>query len=76
MSNYCPSCFECLRDVKVKPMVNQLRYHIGMGADPEGYVSYCKEHGCVMQGYGSRGNPPLDPMDPVPPQPLPHEWVW
>jgi len=58
VSNYCPSCFECLADAETFPMVNQLRFHIGMGPDPEGYVSYCKAHGCVMQVYGPLGRLP------------------
>eukprot|EP01047_Picozoa_sp_COSAG01_P072366 COSAG01_NODE_11486_length_1924_cov_1.311781_2_plen_312_part_00 len=64
VSNYCPSCFACLADAAVQPMVNQLRFHVGMGADPDGFASFCKTHGCVMQAYGTLGNPPLDPRDP------------
>lgn len=48
VSNYCPSCFECLQNATVAPMVNQLLYHVGMGQDPKSYVSYCQQHGCVV----------------------------
>lgn len=66
VSNFCPSCFECLSEASVKPMVNQLQYHVGMGVDPAGAMTTCIEHGCVVQGYGALGNPPLDPRDPGP----------
>lgn len=72
VSNFCPSCFECLRDASVQPMVNQLAYHIGMGVDPAGSRSYCAQRGCVVQGYGTLGNPPLDPRDPGPPPEILH----
>eukprot|EP00930_Biecheleria_cincta_P022419 TRINITY_DN16360_c0_g1_i1.p1 TRINITY_DN16360_c0_g1~~TRINITY_DN16360_c0_g1_i1.p1 ORF type:complete len:324 (+),score=56.65 TRINITY_DN16360_c0_g1_i1:67-1038(+) len=59
VSNYCPSCFECLRGkTKVKPMVNQIGYHIGMGADPSGFRSYADEHDIVLQAYSPLGNTP------------------
>jgi len=66
VSNYCPSCFDCIESTKVQPMVNQLQYHVGMGPDPQGMMSYCKTKGCIVQAYGSLGNPPLDPRDPGP----------
>jgi len=37
VSNYCPSCLECLDYVDVYPMVNQIQYHVGMGDDPQGF---------------------------------------
>ena len=72
VSNYCPSCFACLAQASVQPMVNQLQYHVGMGPDPHGAVSFCKQHGCVVQAYGSLGNPPLDPRDPGPSKEILH----
>eukprot|EP00419_Tripos_fusus_P000076 CAMPEP_0172684368 /NCGR_PEP_ID=MMETSP1074-20121228/19504_1 /TAXON_ID=2916 /ORGANISM="Ceratium fusus, Strain PA161109" /LENGTH=333 /DNA_ID=CAMNT_0013503369 /DNA_START=75 /DNA_END=1076 /DNA_ORIENTATION=- len=59
VSNYCPSCFECLRDSEVFPMVNQVMYHVGMGADPGGIVSYGRKMGVVTQAYSSLGNNPF-----------------
>jgi len=58
VSNYCPSCFECLKGTEVFPMVNQLMYHAGMGADPKSFMSYDKSHGVVTQAYSALGNTP------------------
>ncbi|KAL1512275.1 hypothetical protein AB1Y20_005537 [Prymnesium parvum] len=55
VSNYCASCLECLRTYQsspvVMPAVNQIQLHVGSGADPEGLLSYCREHGIVVQAY-------------------------
>ena len=37
------------------PKVNQFEYHVGMGPDPEGLVSYCKSVGVVPQAYSPLG---------------------
>eukprot|EP00930_Biecheleria_cincta_P087186 TRINITY_DN76437_c0_g1_i1.p1 TRINITY_DN76437_c0_g1~~TRINITY_DN76437_c0_g1_i1.p1 ORF type:complete len:330 (-),score=62.85 TRINITY_DN76437_c0_g1_i1:171-1160(-) len=58
VSNYCPSCFECLKDTEIFPMVNQLMYHAGMGVDPKSFFSYDKSHGVVTQAYSALGNTP------------------
>mmetsp|Transcript_16751 Transcript_16751/g.29338 ORF Transcript_16751/g.29338 Transcript_16751/m.29338 type:complete len:324 (+) Transcript_16751:49-1020(+) len=59
VSNYCPSCFACLEGKsKVSPMVNQIGYHIGMGADPSGFRSYADKNGMVLQAYSPLGNTP------------------
>jgi len=58
VSNYCPSCFECLKDSDVFPMVNQVQMHAGMGVDPGGIVSYGKSKGVVTQAYSALGNTP------------------
>jgi diketogulonate reductase-like aldo/keto reductase len=50
VSNYCPSCFECLKG-GVVPAVNQIQLHVGTGADPEGLLSYCDSKGIVVQAY-------------------------
>lgn len=55
VSNYCKECIECLADAKVQPAVNQFEYHVGMGPDPEGLVSYCKSKGIVTQAYSPLG---------------------
>jgi len=56
VSNYCPSCFECLNGTEVFPMVNQFMYHVKMGVDPSGYVTYDMSHGVVTQAYSALGN--------------------
>jgi len=57
VSNYCPSCFECLfENATVTPAVNQIGFHVGMGVDPIGIVSYCKEKGIVTQAYSPLGD--------------------
>eukprot|EP00929_Paragymnodinium_shiwhaense_P119329 TRINITY_DN91212_c0_g1_i1.p1 TRINITY_DN91212_c0_g1~~TRINITY_DN91212_c0_g1_i1.p1 ORF type:complete len:334 (-),score=88.92 TRINITY_DN91212_c0_g1_i1:330-1331(-) len=58
VSNYCPSCFECLKDADVKPMINQVMYHVGMGADPGHIISYGTSKECVTQAYSALGNTP------------------
>mmetsp|Transcript_148056 Transcript_148056/g.210263 ORF Transcript_148056/g.210263 Transcript_148056/m.210263 type:complete len:309 (-) Transcript_148056:6-932(-) len=55
VSNYCKECLECLADAKVQPAVNQIEYHVGMGADPEGIISYTKSKGIVPQAYSPLG---------------------
>ena len=56
VSNFCVSCFECLAKTQtVTPMVNQIQFHIGMGADPEGLISYCRNRTIVPQAYSPLG---------------------
>lgn len=57
VSNYCPSCFDCLAQTwTVKPAVNQVQYHAGMGEDPEGLKSYLAKQNIVMQAYSPLGD--------------------
>jgi 2,5-diketo-D-gluconate reductase A len=59
VSNFCVSCLKCLEDTPggaLTPAVNQFKYHIGMGADPGGLVSYCKAKGVVPQAYSPLGD--------------------
>jgi 2,5-diketo-D-gluconate reductase A len=57
VSNYCESSFECLAKTwKVKPAINQIELHIGMGPDPQGIVSYAKSLGIVSQAYSPLGD--------------------
>lgn len=58
VSNYCASCFECLKGTEVFPMVNQIMYHAGMGVDPKAFMSYDKSHGVQTQAYSALGNTP------------------
>jgi len=55
VSNYCQSCIECLKDSAIVPAVNQVQYHIGMGPDPQGLLSYCKQKGIVVEAYSPLG---------------------
>lgn len=48
VSNFCPSCLHGLVPV---PSVNQIQWHVGMGEDPEGLMSYCEENNIVVQAY-------------------------
>merc|ERR1712176_196071 len=58
VSNYCPSCFECLKGTDVFPMVNQVMFHVGMGVDPSQIMSYGASKGVVTQAYSALGNTP------------------
>lgn len=57
VSNYCESCLQCLDGVAtVRPMVNQIGFHIGMGPDPSGFKSAASRRGMVLQAYSPLGN--------------------
>lgn len=57
VSNYCPSCFECIfKTAKITPAVNQVQFHVGMGADPSGLKSYLDSYGIQMQAYSPLGD--------------------
>ena len=57
VSNFCVSCFQCIDKVlTVRPALNQVQYHVGEGADPEGLRTYCKDNGIVLQAYSPLGN--------------------
>jgi diketogulonate reductase-like aldo/keto reductase len=57
VSNYCPSSLECIKKTAtVTPAVNQVQYHVGMGADPTGLKSYCDEHNIHLQAYSPLGD--------------------
>jgi len=57
VSNYCPSSLECIKKTAtVTPAVNQVQYHVGMGADPIGLKSYCDEHNIHLQAYSPLGD--------------------
>ena len=40
-----------LANATVAPMVNQVQYHVGMGPDPAGLLSYCNKSGIVLEAY-------------------------
>jgi diketogulonate reductase-like aldo/keto reductase len=60
VSNYCPSCFECLAKADVFPFTNQVMFHVGMGPTSgiDTITKYSKEKGVVTQAYSSLGNTP------------------
>lgn len=52
VSNYCQPCLECLAQTQtVAPMLNQFEFHVGMGEDPFGLPSYCKDKGIAFMAY-------------------------
>jgi len=59
VSSYCPSQFECLKKTQtVTPMVNQVEFHVGMGADA-GTVAlkkYCADNNIVLQAWSPLGD--------------------
>jgi len=57
VSNYCQSSFDCLSQTwKVKPALNQIEVHVGMGPDPRGLISYAKSFGIQSQAYSPLGD--------------------
>jgi diketogulonate reductase-like aldo/keto reductase len=57
VSNYCQTCFECLfKNSTIVPAVNQVNYHVGMGPDPIGLVTYLKSKNIVLQAYSPLGD--------------------
>jgi diketogulonate reductase-like aldo/keto reductase len=57
ISNFCPDCFKCLDEAKmtVKPVLNQLEFHVGWGKDPFGIWTYNRKRGIVPQAYTPLG---------------------
>ena len=62
VSNYCTCHLDCLLDAindptdtnrKTKPVVNQLKYHLGMGTDPHTMIADNLERGILVQAYSS-----------------------
>lgn len=60
VSNYCPSCFECLAKTDVFPFTNQVMFHVGMGPNSgiDVLLNYSQPKGVVTQAYSSLGNTP------------------
>ncbi len=58
VSNFCVSCFKCLAEDPSLPvpLVNQVQFHVGMGPDPEGLMSYCKAQNIVVEAYSPLGD--------------------
>jgi len=60
VSNYCVSCLDCLysKNLTVKPAVNQVQYHVGMGQDAntQKLLTDCTSYDVVPQAYSPLGN--------------------
>lgn len=57
VSNYCISCLECWKNTNYTiPAVNQVQFHVGMGPDPGGLISYSNKMGVTTQAYSPLGN--------------------
>lgn len=50
VSNFCSACLDCIADMTL-PQVNQLQFHVGMGADPSGLLSDNAKRGILVQAY-------------------------
>lgn len=68
VSNYCSACLDCFSSMPktpaVLPMVNQVHYQVGMGADPQGFKTLAEKKGIVLQawsplGKGGGGSAPI-----------------
>lgn len=62
VSNYCKTAMEIImKNATVKPAVNQVLYHAGMGDDADGVVSYAREHNITIMAFSptDEGNPLL-----------------
>ncbi len=58
VSNFCVPLLRCLvgdEAGRVHPHVVSGMLHVGMGADPLGYLSWAREHGAVFQAYSVLG---------------------
>lgn len=52
VSHYCQRHIEDVLEIATVPIaVNQEEWHVGMGADPQGLVSFCKKHGISYQSF-------------------------
>lgn len=52
VSHYCQKHLEDVLEIaKVPISVNQQEWHVGMGPDPEGVVSFCKKHNISYQSF-------------------------
>ena len=62
VSNFCNHAMEAvLQTATIRPAVNQVLYHAGMGPDPDGIVSFARQHKILVQAFSptDEGNPVL-----------------
>lgn len=58
VANYCQGALSCvLEDAKVRPAVNYIMFHPGMGTDPQGLRSFGEKRGITTFAYGVLGEP-------------------
>jgi diketogulonate reductase-like aldo/keto reductase len=67
VSHYCQKHIEDVLEIATVPIaVDQEEWHVGMGADPQGLVSFCKKHGISYQSFsplcGPCGKKSLDEL--------------
>lgn len=56
VSNYCPACYECLKETATElPVVNQVEWHVGLGPDAQGFKSYFDAENVTLQAYSPLG---------------------
>jgi diketogulonate reductase-like aldo/keto reductase len=52
VSHYCQKQLEDILEIATVPIAaNQEEWHVGMGTDPSGVVSFCKQHGISYQSF-------------------------
>lgn len=52
VSHYCQHHLQDVLDIATVPIaINQQEWHVGMGTDPEGVVSFCNAHGITYQSF-------------------------
>ncbi len=56
VSNYCRGCLDCLKNEATQPVVNQIQLHLGMGADPQHFVSTNVARGIQVQAWSPLGS--------------------
>jgi len=66
VSDFCSACFKCLgQNASVMPMVNNVQFHIGMGPDPQGSLSFAKNRGMVVMGWSPLGHGAYPGQSPI-----------
>jgi len=52
VSHYCQRQLEDILEINTVPIaLNQEEWHVGMGPDPQGVVSFCKQHKILYQSF-------------------------
>merc|ERR1712137_732953 len=64
VSHYCQQHIEDVLEIATVPIaVDQEEWHVGMGPDPQGLVSFCKKHGISYQSFSPLCGPCGHPGD-------------
>ena len=57
VSNFCAACLDAvIAGGKTPPAVNQVQFHVGMGANPQHFLSAAKSRGVVLQAWSPLGH--------------------